>query len=222
MKLPQHVKKLKAHLEKVKDSRLATLRLLTETENPAYKRDIEHIWGSLFTAEKDCNAELNSEWALEFLDAVHSFMQEKRYFSLPGAERRESITKIKKHTRELKKAYKKLGLDQPFLLYDPATFPLPDEDGAPITDTHFLPAIGITEALDFYRDYANEEIKRYNPRGKIGIRHQSNRFVALLGKRFVNMYKKPLWDVLASAALLLYDEQYSHSEILYHVNGRRK
>ena len=118
-------------------------------------------------------------------------------------------------------AYKKLGLDEPFLLLDPVIFPLLDEEGNAVTETDFLPTFGIINALDFYHDYASEELRNYKPKGKAGKRQKSNRFVRSLGTRFKNMYKKPLLEVIARATILLYGEEYSESEVLYLVKGRK-
>lgn len=219
MELPKQVIEVKEQLLKAKDHRSEIIKSLTESEK--YRSDIEKMWKSLLKAENDNGRGSSNEWILEFLDAIYIFRQEKAYFSLSGADRKIYMKDIRECTRTLKIAYKELGLDQPYLLYDPYVFPLFDDKGNPITETNFLPAIGITEALDFYHDYANEEVRNYKPKGKGGERQKSNRFVRLLGQRFMTVYKKPLLEVTARAALLLYGEEYSQPQVHNLVRGRK-
>lgn len=221
MDLPDQIIEVKERLLKEKDPRLQIMKKLTEPFDKTYQSDVVKMWKSLLRAEKDNGGGFNNEWVLEFLDAVHIFRQEKAYFSLPGADRRQYLKDIRKCTKTLKIAYKKLGLDQSFLLYDPAHFPLLDAYKFPITDNHSLPAIGITEALDFYRDYASEQIKSFNPKGKAGERQESNRFVRSLGTRFMNRYKTPLLKAIATAAFLMYGKEYSEPDVLNLVKGRK-
>ena len=221
MKLPEQVIEVKEKLLKARDPRIGIMKALTETDDIAYQSDVEKMWKSLLKAEMANGRALSNQWVLEYLDAVQIFMQEKSYFSLSGEVRRKHMAEIRDYTKKLKIAYKKLGLDEPFLLLDPVTFPLLDEEGNAVTETDLHPTFGIINALDFYHDYAIEELRNYKPKGKAGGRQKSNRFVRSLGTRFMNGYKTPLLETIARAAFLLYGEEYSESEVLYLVKGRK-
>lgn len=221
MDFPEQVIEVKQQLLQANDHRIKIMEALTEPSDKAYQSEAKKMWNSLLKAEKARGGGLSNQWILEFLDAVHLFMQEKPYYSLSGETRRECMNKIKVSTKNIKDAYKRLGLNDPFLSLDPVTFPLMDEEGNAVMEADVIPTFGIIEALEFYLDYANEELRNYKPKGKAGERQKSNRFVRSLGTRFMNGYKKPLLEVIARAAFLLYGEEYTQPEVHNLVKGRK-
>lgn len=219
MKLPSHVNEAKAHLEKTNDNRLKIMRTLTESEDLAYEEYYEEMWKSVFRAEKKYSSS-DSEWVLLFLNSVMVAMEEKPYYSLNREGREQLLRDIKNHTRELKKIYQDSGLDQPFLSYDPQFLNLFDDDGSLITEGDLLPSIGITDALNFYEDFANEEIKGFLQKGKLVKRYRSNRFIRELGKRNLSRYGQPLLNALRHSAFAIYGDLYSEPDVHTLIYGR--
>ncbi|MFA5593248.1 MAG: hypothetical protein WC989_08045 [Micavibrio sp.] len=224
MKLLPHVDKVKAELAAKKDHRLKMMCVLTESDS-ANEGYLEEMWESIFKAEKKYDGALNDEWVYFFLNAVTTSMEEKPYFSMNGEKRKKLLEDIKNQTTKLKKLYQDSGLDQPFLSYDPdffTDFHSFDEEGKSVIETDLLPCVGITDALDFYEDFANDEIGSYVQSGKLVERHKSNRFVRVMGQRNVKRYGQPLLGVLIKSAYAIYDEVYSEPDVLNLVKGRRK
>ncbi len=226
MKLPQPVEQTKAELQNKKDKdataikQLKTLTLLTKNDNIAYQEYIEKMWKSLFREEKRLGNARDNQWVYHFLHSAIIALEEKEYFSMSGATLKKKLEKINKHTQNLIKTYTELGIDRPFMTYDPNIFPLFDENGEVITNFEHLQSIGIIDALEYYREQANEEIGCFSQDGKITERHAANRFVKILTKRSMQKYNTPLLAVSAYAALLIFNEAYEQADILNLVKGR--
>lgn len=218
MKLPIHVEEVKAHFVNTKDERLETMRILTEPKDLQHEESIGEMWEGVFRAEKKLNGAKTNDWVDYFINAVIASKKKKPYFSMNKAERIKKLKDIETYSELLKELYMELGLDSSDLIYG---FDLFDENDERITDIDSLPAIGISEALDFYKNMANDEVGGYLQVGKLDDRYFLRSFIRSMASRNLARYEKKLLSVLGATTFVVYEKEVSLSDISNFLNGRK-
>lgn len=224
MKFLSHVDEAKSWLKQVSDGRLEMMCILTEPDDSAYGEYYEKMWQTLFNAEKKYCGVKDSQWVLLFLDDVIECMEEKPHFYMNGEVRSELLQNIQVHTEILKRLYNDSGLNECLISNEGqffGGFDAYDERGNIIAENGERPKVGIVDVLDFFNDFANEEVSENAQEGKIVERCKSNRFVRSLGRRNKSRYGTPLQQVLINAAFAIYNENYSEPDISNLLNGRK-
>lgn len=227
MAFHKHVLGVLRELELNKDKRLKTMITLIKGEDDKDIQNLEKMWKSIHDIEEGNHGALDNKWAYIFLDDIISCAEEKPYFLLKKSQRSELIRDIQKHTKALKKIYQSAGLDDRLISNEGQFFhgfSAQGENENILLEEGKRQKVHISDVLEFFEDYANEEISEAPNAGKMAKRQKSNRFIRRLGRRNKSRYGtgKPLQSVLITACSALYREDYSKSDISTLLNGRKK
>lgn len=221
MPLPKQVIDVKKEMETMHDERLPILKKLTVSEHDDYKEECEAIWTLLYQEHQSFSDVDTDLWVYSFLDAVQEFSQLPERFYASSTDREETIERIRNYTEKLKKLYVSIGLDSELISNDGQFFHgfQTHEDDfnsfdrcTPTTEKNDISKVSITETLDFFADYAEEELNESSYRGKKAKNIQAIRFIRLLAERNKKTYGKTLEDVVENTALLIYGVQYSENK----------
>ncbi len=121
MAFHRHILEVKDHLRKSEDERIGVMLNLTEPKGSQYLKEYEAMWNTLLKETKkhhDSNKPFNSRWVFDFLDSVVAATDLPSYFYMNGRERRELISKIRKHTNALEEIYTRQKFNQNLISND--------------------------------------------------------------------------------------------------------
>lgn len=220
-----HIEEVKSDLKNKKDIRLETLNLLTEPKWSTHKEYYEEMWQSLFRMKREYHNSKSSDWVYLFLDDIIDSKKELPYFYYNNAQRTSLLKKLKKHTDALKIIFEDSGLNAALISNDGQFFHgfySYDDKGDPIMENGLRPKVAISDVLEFFLSYAEEEVSESAQKGKVVERQKSNRFVRCMAARNLDRYGKILAQVIATAAFAIYGQEYTESDIANLVYGRKK
>lgn len=218
MPLPDQVLEVKEEMVQTNDERLSILRMLTESENDDNKEECKKVWELLFKEHESFANVGTNLWVYSFLDAVIELKELPERFYMSGTDRKQAIKKIKNYTKKLKGLYVSLGLDDNLISNDGQFF-----HGFRSIDNNGDSKVSVSEVLDFFADYGQEELKEASYRGKKSDKIKAIRFARLLAERNMHRYGKQLEEVIENTILLIYGVRYSeHKEFLTMLNRYKK
>lgn len=225
------VREVVMDLKRSEDERLETmLHFSPDSEHDLYFKII-NMWEMLANEEKKYRDIKEKDWIYNFLDAAHSARTLPDHAYLNDGDREAVIKKIKEHTHALKSVYSAHGIDANLISNDGQFFHgfSPQEGNfkgfTPPTIKKRLKGdnskVSINETLDFFEEYAIEELRTFSLIGKNGVDNNRPRFVRELGYRNLQRYGDPLYQVVRIATEAIYKYEYGMPRIHTLINGRR-
>lgn len=215
---PKHVNECIQELEKSEDTaRLALLHKLAPKYGDANFLSCKKMWKSLesISASKD-----DTIWVHAFLGNVEDAQSLPPYYYENKKYRDNLLETVNKHTDALINVIEKEKLEA-HLYYDTSIMfgpgyycyeDLSDSSRRDIDDTGVL-KIAFSRFLDGIRDRISMEVNKAQDGTKASKNIEAIRFVRILSEQLKRKYKKPLLSVIATATNVLYESDYSKSDI---------
>lgn len=231
MSFPEQVIDVKEEMQRTGDDRLEILKKLTESEQNDNKEECEKLWMILYQEHRSFSDVDTSLWVYSFLDAVKEFTQLPERFYMSSTDRKENIKKIKSYTGKLKKLYLSVGLDSELILNNGQFFHgFQAQEGCfnsfdkcdHSNEKREVSKVSITETLDFFSEYAEEELSEASYLGKKADNIKAIRFARLLAERNMERYGKQLEEVIENAIILIYNVRYSEQKEFLEMLNRYK
>lgn len=201
---------------------------LLAPDNSAIIPDLEKMWKSIERAAQKTQALDDNLWVICFIESVFNAATLPPFFYMSEAERKETILKIERLTKDLSATLQQNNLD----------FHLIHNDGKIFNGFSFYEGYGHSNRAridsknvnklkmsDLLSDLAaecTEEISYAHTSGKAGARVNETRFIRALGKANKESYRSPLNAVIAIAVLAIYGTIYSESDIANILNRNSK
>ena len=223
--LPDHVQKMRAILLKIEpdyyypETYIDVALKLTE-QNP----ELVAMWKTLERQEintlKRHGCELHDDlWVRAFLESAHNASSLPPYHYVSQQEREELISEIIKLSNQLKRLLKANGLDPHIIFNDGVIFNgfyiFEDFDWsnrARIEESGTI-KLKVSELLDRIAERSRDKITEEPLPGKAAKNVKAIRFVRIMTKNNLRYFEKPLNKVIATAANVLFDTQYTESSV---------